>query len=636
MSVPESELCNPALIVRNYAKHNPDKIAIATPLGQLSYGEFEARTDGYAATMQRAGIKQGHKVVLMIKPSMELYVLAFALIKLGAIPVVVDPGMGLRRMLRSYRSVSPEAFVGITPAHVVRMFARKAFETVKIKIWVKEGGLSFSGDKGPLFAAEGLFPIAPTQRDDLAIINFTTGSTGPAKPVEATYGMALATVELVVKDLHQTADDIDMVTVPFFGIVSLIVGSTVVIPPMNPAKPADVDPQTIIDTINRYRVTVMLASPALLNRVGSFARPKKIKLPSLKMVNSGGAPIDMKNLENFMSLLAPGSTMNSCWGATEGLPLASISGKDILGRYQDLIRAGKGSPLGTILSTIDMRLISSTDDAIPRWDEALVVKPSEIGEVVVRGPNISRSYYQNAEANAAHKISDPAQGSTKVWHRTGDLAWQDPDGILFFTGRKAHSFVNESGVTLHSVAAEGVTNDHPKVKRSALVGAGSRPVMCIELNEGVPASEHDTIRLELLELMKKSLATDSVRTVLFHRRFPVDLRHNAKIERLKLAVWATHQLLPSSRFASLAKLVPIGGWAYIVLGLIIDLPPGFWIAIWWIDLFLSTVVHIAQIPEGIAVGAIHGYTARESAVRTLIFGATWWKPLRPANGQGSI
>lgn len=632
MSADENGLCNPALSLRNNAKLYPSKLAIWSPKGALTYAALEEKSDAYAFIMRRAGIEQGHKVVLMIKPSINLYIMAFALMKIGAIPVVVDPGMGLKRMLRSYRSVSPEAFVGIMPAHIIRFFASKSFETIKIKLWVNEKGISFASDPGVgTKPVEGL-SIAATRRDDLGIINFTTGSTGPAKAVEATYGMVMATVDLVVKHTHQSPSDIDLVTVPFFGIVSLIIGSSIVIPPMNPAKPAEVDPTKIIESIQSHKVTVMLASPALLKRVGTYAKAAGIKLPTLKFVNSGGAPIDMENLANFISLLEPQARMNSSWGATEGLPLASIDGRDILGRFSPDIASGKGSPLGPILSNIELRIIRSTEGAIASWKEVQAVNLGEIGEIIVSGPNVSRSYHNDAKSNAAHKILEEGPGVSRIWHRTGDLAWEDSERLLFFTGRKAHSFKNANGEILHSVAAEGVTNAHPKVMRSALVGAGQRPVMCIELKAGVASSEQGLIAKELIDLMQRQRATESVKTILFHRRFPVDLRHNAKIERPILAIWASHELLrllsPRSKFTSFAKLIPIAGWCYLALGCILDLPPGFWTSIWWIDLFLSTVVHLAQIPQGVRVGAIHGYNAKESALRTFIFGATWWKPMR--------
>ncbi len=473
------------------------------------------------------------------------------------------------------------------------------------------------------------FPIAKTRSRDLAILNFTTGSTGPAKAVEASYGMLRATVHLIQKSFHQTTADIDMVTVPFFGIVSLILGSTVVIPPMNPAKPGDVDPEKIIGVIQTYQVTTMLASPALFAKVGPYAVQNNIKLSSLRNVNSGGAPIRIPVLKTLASILDEKSETYSSWGATEGLPLATISGRDILGKFQPLIASGRGSPIGRILPGIQARLIKVTDDNIPSWDESLRVEADKIGEIIVHGANVSQSYHMNPKADAAHKITERRLEDEIIWHRTGDLAWQDPDGVLFFCGRKAHAFESSTGLTMHSVACEGVTNTHREVKHSALVGVKGTPVMCIELLEKTSAAHREEIRRNCLALLAANPATHEITTILFHRRFPVDLRHNAKIERPKLQIWAEHQLLPQSQLGFYAKIVPIVGWLYIALGFAVDLPAGFWTYLWWIDLFLSVVVHLAQIPEGITVGAFHGYTARESALRTFILGATWWKPLRP-------
>ncbi|RYZ55084.1 MAG: hypothetical protein EOP07_14860 [Proteobacteria bacterium] len=401
------------------------------------------------------------------------------------------------------------------------------------------------------------------------------------------------------------------------------------IPPMNPAKPGEVDPEKIIDTIQKYKITTMLASPALFAKVGPYAAAKGIKLPTLRNVNSGGAPISLANLAVFNSLLSDKGQTYSSWGATEGLPLATISGREILDRYKGSIEAGKGSPIGRILQPIEARLIQISDERISDWRDNLLVPAGAIGEVIVHGPNVSKSYHKSPESNADHKIVEAGPSGPKIWHRTGDLAWKDDNDVLFFTGRKAHSFLDTKGRLMHSVACEGVANAHPKVKQSALVGVDGRPVMCLQLLEDTDESGLERIRLEVLELLARHEQTRDIKTILFHRKFPVDLRHNAKIERPSLAIWARHVLTPQTKLGTYAKIIPILGWLYIAAGLIFDFPPGIWTWIWWIDLFLSVVVHIAQIPEGIRVGSLHGYNGKESAWRTFIFGATWWKPLRP-------
>lgn len=614
---------NPAEFLRDNARLYPDKIAIVSPLGQLSYREFEARSDEYAHILQAAGLGQGMKTVLMVKPSIDLYVMAFALLKVGAVPIVVDPGMGIKRLLYSYKSVAAEAFVGIPIAHGIRLLTPRFFPNLKVKAWLRKGRLSTGSSQTP---GTGVFPIARIQDRDLSIITFTTGSTGPAKPVEAHYGMLNGVVAIIREAFRIQPSDVDLVTVPFFGVVSLCIGATVVIPPMNPGKPADVNPQDTIDFIQRYKITSMFASPALLDKVGSFALRNKIQMPTLQCVNSGGAPITLEIMKAFRKTMRPDAKFYTGWGATEGLPLAAIEADEILGELTNLIEEGQGTPIGRMMPGVQVRIIHTTEEALPRWNDSLEVSAGSIGEIVVKGPNVSRSYHQSPASNAAHKISGP--GPDEIWHRTGDLGWLDSKGRLFFCGRKSHSFMNEESDLMHSVACEGVANAHAQVKRSALVPLGRKPVLCLELFQAASSEEKTRIKTEVLEKLAACPQTRSIRTILFHRRFPVDLRHNAKIERPKLALWAAQMLKPRNFFLHAPKLIPILGWLFIFIGPFLSLNTA-WKILWWIDLFLSTFVHILQIPKGIEAGQIHGYTPKESAFWTVVLGATWWKPLLP-------
>lgn len=614
---------NPADLLRTNARLYPDKIAIVSPLGQLTYRDFEARSDEYAQILHAAGLRQGTKTVLMVKPSIDLYVMAFALLKIGAVPIVVDPGMGIKRLLYSYKSVAAEAFVGIPVAHAIRILTPQFFPNLKVKAWIRKGRLTTRGSPPP---AAGVFPIAKIRERDLAIITFTTGSTGPAKPVEAHFGMLSGIVTIIQTAFSIRPADVDLVTVPFFGVVSLCIGATVVIPAMDPGKPADVNPETIIDTIQRYKVSTMFASPALLDKVGAFARRRDIVFPSLQCVNSGGAPITLEIMTAFRQTMRADAKFYTGWGATEGLPLAAIEADEILKDLKPQILNGRGAPIGFAMPGLAIRIIRITDDPIPRWDDNILAPDGSIGEIVVQGPNVSRAYHQNPQADLIHKIHGP--GPDEIWHRTGDLGWFDKQGRLFFSGRKAHSFQNEQGDLLHSVACEGVANAHPQVKRSALVPVGREPVICLELKEPPSREEKERIAQEVLESLAACSVTRSIRTILFHRRFPVDLRHNAKIERPKLAQWAAQMLAPSSKLKHAAKIVPIAGWIFIGFGFFVPLSPA-WKIIWWIDIFLSTVVHLAQIPKGTEAGQIHGFTPKEAAWRTLLLGATWWKPLLP-------
>jgi acyl-coenzyme A synthetase/AMP-(fatty) acid ligase len=141
---------------------------------------------------------------------------------------------------------------------------------------------------------------------------------------------------------------------------------------------------------------------------------------------------------------------------------------------------------------------------------------------------------------ALAKISDPARGS--FWHRMGDVGYMDDHGRIWFCGRKSQR-VTTPGGTLFTIPCEGVFNAHPAVFRSALVGVrrkeGTTPVLCVELDpKGEKGIDRERLRAELLALGGKHEHTAGIRQILFHPAFPVDVRHNAKIFREKLAVWA--------------------------------------------------------------------------------------------------
>lgn len=187
-------------------------------------------------------------------------------------------------------------------------------------------------------------------------------------------------------------------------------------------------------------------------------------------------------------------------------------------------------------------IINISDEPIERWSENLLLPPSEIGEIVVSGANVSRAYDRNPRADKLSKIED-AHG--KVFHRLGDLGYFDPEGRLWFCGRKSHRIVTANGV-LFPVVCEGIFNRHAAVSRSALVGVGpsfaKKLALCVELEPAARGMDQARIRTELLQLGSERPITKNIRTILFHPAFPVDIRHNAKIFREQLAHWAERKM----------------------------------------------------------------------------------------------
>jgi acyl-CoA synthetase (AMP-forming)/AMP-acid ligase II len=198
---------------------------------------------------------------------------------------------------------------------------------------------------------------------------------------------------------------------------------------------------------------------------------------------------------------------------------------------------------------IEVKIIAITDAPIAALADARELPRGEIGEIIVRGPVVTKFYDAQPDATALAKIPDfpdprpqtlDPKPQPPIWHRMGDCGYLDAEGQLWFCGRKAERVETAAG-TLHTEPCERVFRSHKRVSRCALVGLGprgaQRPAIVVELK--LPDSRAClALARELRSLALKHEETTAIRTFYFHPRFPVDVRHNAKIHRLTLAKWA--------------------------------------------------------------------------------------------------
>ncbi|MDY6905739.1 MAG: fatty acid CoA ligase family protein [Thermodesulfobacteriota bacterium] len=543
----KDRIINIANRMTDMAQKQPYKKAVIAPHGRdsggrvtyahFTFAQLDADSSKIADGLGKAGITRGTRTILMVRPSLDFFSLVFGLFKAGIVPVVVDPGMGIKRMVSCFAETEPQAFIGIPLAHVVRKVYGNFFKTVET--WVTVGKRWFWGGytlEDIRAAGSDTHTTAPTLADEIAAVLFTTGSTGPAKGVIYTHGMFDAQIQHIQDHFQISLDEIDLPTFPLFALFDPALGMTAVIPDMDPTRPAFVDPEKIIEGITNHGVTNMFASPALLNRVGGYCVDQDIKLPSLRRVVSAGAPVHPANIEQFAHALTGYAEIHTPYGASEAVPVISISSREILSDTKRMSEQGFGNCVGRPLEGISARLIKISDDPVEEWSDDLLVPQGEVGEIVVKGGLVTRSYYNRPEDTALAKIMD-ADG---FWHRMGDLAWMDHHGRFWFCGRKSHRVVCDDK-TLFTIPCEAIFNNHPHVARSALVGVGDRgsqkPVICIE-TAGEQTVTNQELVSELLELAKTHELTKDIETVLIHKGFPVDIRHNAKIFREKLAAWA--------------------------------------------------------------------------------------------------
>jgi len=530
------------------ATTHPDRIGLICKAGMYwrswTFKELNQLADSLAYTLEDIGVSRGDRVMLMVKPSVEFITLTFALFKIGAIIILIDPGMGYKNLLKCISSVRPEIFIGIRRAHLLRHVFPDAFKTVRTSVNVGPSlgllGQSLSAATARKSGLYGTpFQAAEMQPDDPAAILFTTGSTGPPKGVRYEHATFQAQLHLIREYYTIGPDDIDQPAFPLFALFSTGLGACSVIPEMNPAKPAKVNAKKFVQTIRKNKVTYSFGSPAIWNAVSRYCLEHDLTMPSVRKILMAGAPVPGELLQRTLAVLSPDAEIHTPYGATESLPVASITAREVLAETWDKTRKGRGICVGRPLPGIEIRIIKITDKPVEKWLDSLQLPAHEVGEIIVRGPVVTRAYDNNALENRLAKIKD----NNGFWHRMGDLGYFDDDSRLWFCGRKGQRVVTQS-TTLFTVCCEAIFNEHPEVFRSALVGVGPQggqePVLIIEMHE--KRRKRQTLFAELRQLALQNEITRSIEHFLVHPGFPVDIRHNAKIFREKLSLWATDRL----------------------------------------------------------------------------------------------
>jgi len=552
--MPELACDNVATLLHETAVRDPDGMAIAEPQArdrqgrrqyrQISFRELDHDSSVIAAGLQELGARRGMRIALLVRPGIDFISLVFALFKAGLVVILIDPGMGKRHLVRCLAAAEPEGFVAISLAHAVRVLQRHRFPHARINVTV--GRRWFWG--GPTLSQlrASAAPAAPcnVQSDDPAAIIFTTGSTGPPKGVLYSHGNFTGQAREIQRFYQIQPGELDLPGFPLFALFNCAMGVSTVIPVMDPTRPADVDPRNIIEAVEDWKITQSFGSPALWNVVGRYCETHQLRLPTLRRVLSAGAPVPPHVIGRVRKAIHPEGEIHTPYGATEALPVASIAGREVLEETAAESAVGKGTCVGHRFHGIDWQVIRIRDDAIGDVREVETLPPGEIGELIVRGSVVTRQYVTRTEANALHKIVD---GST-FWHRMGDVGYLDAADRFWFCGRKAHRVVTASG-TMFTIPCEAVINTHPAVYRSALVGVGTpgsqRPVMIVETwPERRPQTAADRLQLltQLRQLAGQHPLTQPIQDFLIHPSLPVDIRHNAKIFREKLAVWAARRL----------------------------------------------------------------------------------------------
>ncbi|MFU8877633.1 MAG: fatty acid CoA ligase family protein [Wenzhouxiangellaceae bacterium] len=548
------ELTNIAAALAAQAAERPEGTALIIPTRQVggrwqdkrwNWRQLDDYADRLAAGLQHQGFAPGTRVALMVPPSLEFFGLFFALFRAGCVPVLIDPGIGLKPLKACLGEARPEVFIGVTRAQIARMLFGWARGHVRHCITV--GPRPFgAGLKLSHLLSRNASDFEPPECDpeSPAAILFTSGSTGIPKGVVYRHRHFTAQVRLVRETYGMRPGEVDLPTFPPFALFDPALGMTTVVPKMDFTRPARAKPEMLVSMIEQYRVTNMFGSPALMNHFSRYLQQHEIRLPTLKRVLSAGAPVSPAVVERLLPSLENGADLHTPYGATECLPVATISGRELIGEASEANRNGKGICVGQPLEANHIRLIRVDDRPIEKLSDAAEVQPGEIGEICVSGPTVTDCYWQREAQTRLAKMRDE---DGTVWHRMGDLGRCDEQGRLWFCGRKSERVVM-ADETLFTECVEGVINTVRGVFRSALVGLGQAsdqiPALVVEPE---PGQRKKPLRERIVQRLEESGIPIRPEHILFHRSLPVDIRHNAKIRRGQLAEWAaakmaSHQL----------------------------------------------------------------------------------------------
>jgi olefin beta-lactone synthetase len=500
---------DPTARLAELARAEPDRAALICPHSgrSVSFAALEADSDLLARGLLAGGIGQGARVALLVSSGPDYVSLVFALLKAGAVPVVVDPDLRGRRLSDSLDRIAPLTYVGGPPVPLGRLLpgrGRRRTHTTAAELRTAAGS--------------GALP-APASADP-ALVAVCVGGTAALYRRDQLAGQ----LDTLACLFGWRPGDVELTTVPMLGWLAVAAGVTVVLPKRS------TDSARLADLVEAHGVTGLSGPAAMLDLLGRWGAMTGTRLPSVRRVLSATSPIPAEVLCRFRSLLAEGAGLYACYGATAALPVTMIDGGELA---DGAAEPSAGTCVGRPVRGAEVEIVELATGPITALAEPLPVGTP--GEIVVRAPWVSAEYLDDRHT----RLNKIPSGDGTFFHRTGDAGYRDRQGRIWFCGRAGERVVAGAD-TLFTDPCEAVFNTHPAVRRSALVGpllsGRVRPTICVELNPG----EQDSLRLhkELLDLSLAHAPTRGVRHVLVHRGFPID----AGIDRATLTAWAERRL----------------------------------------------------------------------------------------------
>ncbi len=547
----KNKIVNISSFLQQHAGTQPFKRAVVYPEGrdtndrlaytQLTFRQLDQESDCMASGLGDVGVTHCTRVVLVVKPGLVFFSLIYALFKQGAIPILVDPAMGLKGILECLKLAKPDVFIGLPQIHLLRIIFPGYFKTVKTHITIGQRLFLKSFSLNQLLKVPWKRHVIPEPyEDDAALLIYTKDSKGQTKGAAYSYGNLVSQAREITSHFNITEHDINLSTIPLFSILYPALGVTAIVPVIDKAGKKSSDSWENIETLIDQGVTSLVLAPAHLHQTAQYIKENKISVSSLKRVISVGEPLNPSQIEHIASHLSEDAEVHALYCTGDAAPITWIDNKEIHEDTKELSEKGFGNCIGRPVVKNNVNLIKITDDPIEQWSEDLVVSRGDTGEIVVKLGLVSDNECSIPEQNTLDKIHE----ADNVWLRTGDLGWMDKGDRIWYCGKK-HQRIITQNATLFTIPCETIFNTHKSVSQSTIVGVGpiggKKPVICVELEKENMLSKEE-IEEELLALAKKYIITKHIDTVLFPISMPMHNEHSLDPVREKLTAWAEKQL----------------------------------------------------------------------------------------------